>query len=217
MDRDGNPVFYEMPQTFQSANSDGERWRWLLASAAGTNPDLETHVKYTLATWLHGQFGVQTLSSYGRFFARSAAAPDKDALKDELRPYEVHTLADNESLARLAVGVKRFSLPDEFNYINLFKQILQSPNKGYADDAARNLALLYENRRLYIQAVNYWELYKKYDSSHAQQQIDQILESWGALNPSATSLPGPFQRWNIASATARRSISKLTAFGWRRC
>ncbi|MEE4265902.1 MAG: MG2 domain-containing protein [Desulfobacteraceae bacterium] len=183
VDRDGNPVFYKMPQTFQSAKSDGERWRWLLASAAGTNPDLETHVKYTLATWLHSQFGVQTLSSYGRFFARSAAAPDKDALKDELRPYEVHTLADNESLARLAVGVKRFSLPDEFNYINLFKQILQSPNKGYADDAARNLALLYENRRLYIQAVNYWELYKKYDSSHAQQQIDQILESWGAFEP----------------------------------
>ena len=161
VDDKGNPVFYKIPKTFQAAESDGERWRWLLANAAKINPDLQTHVKYTLATFLHGQFGVQTLSSYGHFFARSASAPDKDALKDELRPYEVHTLTDNETLARLAVGVKRFSLPDEFNYISLFKQILQSPNKGYADDAARNLARIYENRRLYDQAVDYWEALQK--------------------------------------------------------
>jgi uncharacterized protein YfaS (alpha-2-macroglobulin family) len=183
VDGKGNPVFYEIPDTFQSAGSDGERWRWLLANAAKINPDLETHVKYTLATFLHSQFGVQTLSSYGHFFARSASAPDKDALKDELRPYEVHTLTDNETLARLAVGVKRFSLPDEFNYISLFNQILQSPNMGYADDAALNLARIYENRRLYDQAVDFWEHYKKYNSSHARQQIDQILDNWGVFEP----------------------------------
>jgi len=183
VDEKGNPVFYKIPDTFQSAGSDGERWRWLLANASRTDPDLQTHVKYTLATFLHRQFGVQTLSSYGDFFARSTPALDKEALKDELRPYEVHTLTDNESLARLAVGVKRFSLPDKFNYISLFKQILQSPNQGYADDAARNLAEIYENRRLYDRAVDYWRQYKKYDSSRAQKQIDQILDNWGVFEP----------------------------------
>ncbi len=183
VNKDGNPVFYEIPQTFLSAKSDGERWRWLLANAAGINPDLLTHVKYTLATWLHGQFGVQTLSSYGHFLARSASVPDKESLRDELRPYEVHTLADNETLARLAAGVKRFSLPDEFNYIHLFKQILESPNMGYADDAARNLARIYENRRLYERAVTYWRQYKTFDATPAQQQIDQILDNWGAFEP----------------------------------
>jgi uncharacterized protein YfaS (alpha-2-macroglobulin family) len=183
VDKDGNPVFYEIPKTFSSAKSDGERWRWLLANAARINPDLVTHVKYNLAVWLHGQFGVQTLSSYGDFLARSAAVPDKDALRDELRPYEVHTLTDKESLARLATGVKRFGLPDEFNYINLFKQILESPDKGYADDAARNLARIYENRRLYDQAVTYWRQYKTYNAAPAQRQIDQILENWGAFEP----------------------------------
>lgn len=190
VDEKGNPVYYQIPASFPSAKSDGERWRWLLANAAKTNPDLQTHVNYSLATWLHSQFGVQTLSSYGHFFARSAPAPDKEALKDELRPYEVHTLADNESLARLAVGVKRFSLPDEFNFIRLFKQILQSPDKGYADDAARNLAVIYENRRLYDRAVDYWSQYKKYDSPRAQQQIDQILDNWGVFEPIANQPSG---------------------------
>ena len=183
VDKGGNPVFYKIPKTFSSAESDGERWRWLLANAAKISPDRLTHVKYTLAAWLHGQFGVQTLSSYGHFLARSASVPDKDALRDELRPYEVHTLTDHETLARLAVGVKRFSLPDEFNYINLFKQILENPNKGYADDAARNLARIYENRRLYDQAVTYWRQYKTYDAMAAQRQIDQILDNWGAFEP----------------------------------
>ena len=114
-----------IPETFQSATSDGERWRWLLKNAALLNPDLQSHVSHTLATFLHGQFGVQTLSAYGHFFARSTPAADRDALKEELRPYEVHTLSDSETLARLAVGAKRFKLPDEFNYIRLFKQILQ--------------------------------------------------------------------------------------------
>ena len=63
VDKGGNPVFYKIPKTFSSAESDGERWRWLLANAAKINPDLLTHVKYALAAWLHGQFGVQTLSS----------------------------------------------------------------------------------------------------------------------------------------------------------
>jgi len=183
VDEKGNPVFYKIPATFQSAVSDGERWRWLLAGAARLNPDLQTHVAYTRALFLHGQFGVQTLSAYGNFFARSTPAPDKDALRDELRPYEVHTLTDDETLARLAVGAKRFSLPDGFNYIRLFKQILQSPNRGYADDAARSLARIYENRRLYDQAVNYWEYYKKFDASRAQKQMDQILDNWGFFEP----------------------------------
>ena len=183
VDEKGNPVFHKIPATFQSAVSDGERWRWLLAGAARLNPDLQPHVTYTRALFLHGQFGVQTLSAYGNFFARSTPAPDKDALREELRPYEVHTLTDDETLARLAVGVKRFRLPDEYNYIRLFRQILDSPSTGYADDAARSLAQIYENRRLYDRAVDYWESYKKFDSFRAQKQIDQILDNWGVFEP----------------------------------
>lgn len=183
VDEAGNPVFYKIPPDFQSAKSDGERWRWLLAQTALISPDMETYVKYTLASWLHSQFGVQTMSSYGHFWARSSAVPDKDALREELRPYEVHTLSDNESLARLAVGVKRFALPDEFNYIHLFKQILNSPDRGYADDAARSLARIYENRRLFDRAVTYWQEYQKFDRAYARQQIDQILDNWGVFSP----------------------------------
>ncbi len=187
---EGQPVFYPVPSSFETAASDGQRWRWLLATAARTNPAVTARVKYTFAAFLLSQFGVQTLSTYRPFLARRLSSADKGPLPEELRPYEVHTLTDGETLARLATGVKRFTLADEFNYIVLFKQILQGPDQGYTDEAARDLARIYENRRLYDRAVEYWKIYKQYNSSYARKQIHQILDNWGAFEPLATQPAG---------------------------
>ncbi len=183
VDAEGLPVFHKVPESFESAISDGQRWRWLLAKAAELNLNLESRVKYTFASFLHRQFGVQTLKSYGHYFAPRLSQSDSDSKSEAPSPYEVHTLTDSETLAKLAIGVKRFNLPEEFNYIKLFKQILKSPNKGYANDAARALAQIYENRRLYIKAVDYWKIYQTYNKSEAQQHIDQIIENWGVFEP----------------------------------
>ncbi len=183
VDTQGRPVFHQVPESFESAISDGQRWRWLLAKAAELNLNLESRVKYTFASFLQQQFGVQTLSSYGHYFAPRLQQGDSDLKSEALSPYEVHTLTDTETLAKLAIGVKRFHLPEEFNHIKLFKQILKSPNQGYADDAARALAQIYENRRLYLQAVDYWKIYQQYHKSEAQRHIDQIIENWGVFEP----------------------------------
>ena len=63
VDSEGLPVFHKVPESFESAISDGQRWRWLLAKAAELNLNLESRVKYTFASFLHRQFGVQTLKS----------------------------------------------------------------------------------------------------------------------------------------------------------
>jgi uncharacterized protein YfaS (alpha-2-macroglobulin family) len=183
VDAEGMPVFHKMPDSFESAESDGQRWRWLLANAARLNPDLETHVQYTLASFLQQQFGVQTLSSYSRHFARGLSKSDSDSSSEALSPYEVHTLKDGETLAKLATGVKRFSLPEEFNHIELFRQIVKRPDKGYAGHAARALAQIYENRRLYKKAVAYWKIYQRFNKSEGQRHIDQIVKNQGIFEP----------------------------------
>jgi uncharacterized protein YfaS (alpha-2-macroglobulin family) len=190
VDPQGRPVFHKTPANFESAQSDGERWRWLLARAAELNPDLATYAQYTFASFLHQQFGVQTLAAYRQFLAVARSVPDTQSSQEELRPYEVHTLADNETLARLADGVKRFELPEEYNYIRLFSEIARLPDRGYAADALRSLAHIYENRRLYDRAVDFWDQYKKYNASEARQQIDQISGSWGIFEPAGTHPSG---------------------------
>ncbi|CAB1063605.1 alpha-2-macroglobulin domain protein [Olavius sp. associated proteobacterium Delta 1] len=183
VDPEGRPVLHKIPTSFDAAKSDGERWRWLLVKAAELNPGLDSQVKFTFASFLHQQFGVQTLSAYSHYFAGSRAVSNEDSKKDESSPYEVHTLTDDETLARLANGVKRFDLPEEFNYIRLLNEIARNPNQGYANSALRMLAQIYENRRLYDRSVDYWISYKKYNASESRQHIDQITKNWGIFEP----------------------------------
>ena len=183
VDAQGLPVFHKVPESFDSATSDGQRWRWLLTRAGELNRGLDSYTKYIFASFLHQQFGVQTLASYGHFFAPGLSQGDSDSKKEDPSPYEVHTLTDTESLAKLAIGIKRFNLPEEFNYIKLFTEIVKSPDKGYVADAARTLAQIYENRRQYDQAVDYWKIYQSYNQSEAQRHLDQIIENWGVFEP----------------------------------
>ena len=70
------------------------------------------------------QFGVQTLLS----LARSFGGEDDDRAEANA-PFAVHTLTDDETIARLATGVKRFKLPDEFNFLRIYHEIAASGNK----------------------------------------------------------------------------------------
>jgi uncharacterized protein YfaS (alpha-2-macroglobulin family) len=182
-DPDGRPVFHKIPAGFEASKSDGERWRWLLASAAELNPGLASHVKYRFASFLHQQFGVQTLAVYSHYFAGRGTVMNEDSEPGDPGPYAVHTLTDSETLARLANGVRRFDLPAEYNYIRLFKEIADSRDEGYADDALRALAGIYENRRRYEPAVEYWRQYRQFNPSESRRHIDQITKSWGMFEP----------------------------------
>jgi len=187
VDAEGQPVFHRLPDSFESAESDGERWRWLLSRAVALNSNLKSAVDYTLASFLQQQFGVQTLAAYGALYGRGNL---RDEEKDKSSPYAVHTLSDTETIAKLAVGVRRFNLPDAFNYILMFKAMLAGKSTGYAGNAARALAQIYENRRQYDHAVTYWEIYKNYNKSPAQQHLDQITKNWGVFEPRGSQPAG---------------------------
>ena len=45
------------------------------------------------------------------------------------------TLKDDETIARLATGIKRFTLPDEFNPIKIYQTIADDPETGHGEDA----------------------------------------------------------------------------------
>ena len=190
VDPQGQPVLHGIPQNFGASRSDGERWRWLLAAAAELNPALDSHVKYTFASFLHQQFGVQTLSSYSHYFARGRRAVEDESIRESTGPYEIHTLSDSESMARLANGIRRFDLPAEYNYIRLFNEIADQPDQGYGDNALRMLAGIYENRRQYSRALVYWNRYKKYNSSESRRHLDQITKNWGVFEPAGIQPSG---------------------------
>ena len=184
VDADGNPVYHYLPKSWQAAQSDGERWRWALSQAAENNPRLLNAVREELANFLQNQFGVQTMAFYGAFFG---GLEDDETKKDESGTWALHTLADSETIARLASGIKRFKLPDEFNFIRIYQQIADEPKTGHGEFALEQLAHIYENRRQYPQAAEYWRRsIKEYGPGHddfKKQRLEQIVGNWARFEP----------------------------------
>jgi hypothetical protein len=202
VDEDGQPVYHHVPKSWDDAKSDGERWRWTLAQAIENNPGLLNTVRWELATFFRQQFGEQTMADYGWFFGRHAG--EEDAAEDDEKRKEskdaksgtwaLHTLGEDETIAKLATGIKRFKLPDEFNYIRILQQIADDSKTGYGNEALNTLAEVFENRRQYAKAADYWRRSTKEHgpgpNNFKEQRLQQIVANWGQFEPVSTHPAG---------------------------
>jgi len=193
VDEDGNPVYHSTPKTFQDAETDGQRWRWCLEQAIEFNPSQKNAVRKQFADFLHNQFGVQTMAYYGWRFGR---VETDDTKEDESGTYALHTLGENETIARLATGIKRFELPDEFNFVKIYQAIADDAKTGYGTQSLEQLAQIFENRRQYPTAADYWRRLLKeypgneYQRKNWQQRLDQIVKNWGRFEPISSQPAG---------------------------
>ena len=176
VDRQNQPVFHHAVASWQEALSDGQRWRWALDQVVENAPGRRNEVLLLLADFHHRQFGVQTIRSAGHF--RDAGFAGDRQLEGT---YALHTLKESETLARLATGIQRFELPDEFNFIKIYQRIVQETKSGHTRQELQKLARIFEDRRQYPRAAEYWRRSisspgaNKSDRSHLQQ----IVGNWG--------------------------------------
>ena len=193
VDEEGVPVFYGLPESWEKAKNDGERWRFLLTEVAEINLSRAGEAKYQWINFIKNQFGVQTMRSggFGNFFG--GRNPD-EGKENESGTYQIHTLEETESIVRLATGVKRIKLPDEHNHINLLKQLAEIEDKKYAELALNDLASIFENRRQYPEAAKYWqqsiEKYGPGNNKWKVDRLDQILDNWGRFDGTQTHPAG---------------------------
>ncbi|MGI9243896.1 MAG: alpha-2-macroglobulin family protein [Verrucomicrobiales bacterium] len=190
VDADGNPVFYPIPASWDEAKNDGERWRWLLTQAAEADPARAVDVAGEWAEFLNRQFGVITLRNggYGSFFSEGRAG-------DESGVFELHTLEENETICRLATGIKRITLPDDFNHIVWYKRLAEGlGGQGSDESASDQLPRIFENRRQLPKAVEYW---KRSMAEHGPgkrrwraKQVEQITGNWGRFDGTLTQPAG---------------------------
>jgi hypothetical protein len=190
VDAEGNPVYHDVPKSFEAAETDGQRWRWCLETAIEIVPARRNEVRYQFAEFLQNQFGVQTMAHFGFPFGRMEV---DDTKENESGTYALHTLAENETIARLATGVKRFTLPDEFNFVKIFQEIAADPKAPYSENACQQLAQTFENRRQYAKAAEYWRrCLNEYDRNreHWKERLSQVVGNWGRFESVATQPAG---------------------------
>src|SRR5262249_37234401 len=127
----------------ETSANDGERWRWLLRQSVFMSPSRESEVDMIYADFLKSQFGVQTMGW----------APKST---DKAGTFALHTLKDTETIAKLAIGLKRLTLPKEHNFIEIWNRVAARKKDTYGERARDLLAGEYEDRRQYPRAADAW-------------------------------------------------------------
>jgi uncharacterized protein YfaS (alpha-2-macroglobulin family) len=187
VDAKNNPVYYHVPKTLAAAANDGERWRWLLTEAVEYAPARASEVDWALASFFRSQFGVQTM-------AWGYRAPSEPAGKKKTGTFDLDSLADTETIARLATGLKRFTLPDEFNWIKIYERIAKRGKDSYAEQSLDALAGEFADRRQYVKAAAAWRraiaAFGAGVNNHRQNQLDQIVNNWGMFEGGAAQPAG---------------------------
>ena len=206
VDEKGNPIFHSVPRSLADATTDGQRWRWCLNRAAELSPDHSGQARHTFADFLRQQFDVQTMARYGYRFgfnaydedaATEVATPQEEKgnandSPDKSGPYAVSTLGEDETIARLASGIKRFKLPDEFNFIRIFQSLAESEDP-WSQNAHQMLAQVFTDRQQYPRAAHYWrENIRRFGdpNSYKARALHQITGHWGRFDPKASSPVG---------------------------
>ena len=179
VDAEGQPVFHSEPANWKASKTDGERRRWALTQAIENMPSRRADVLERRGQFLRQQFGVETMAR-NQFPWRGLGSPGNDDDQDESGTYALHTLKETETIAKLATGIKRFDLPAEFNHIKLFQEAAEL-RANAAQGPNTQLATIFQNRRQYPRAAEYW---RKVNPNEAKnQQLQQIIGNWGMFEP----------------------------------
>ena len=233
VDENGDPIFYDLPERYEDAKNDGERWRWVLTASMELGlGSASEDTAMTYADFLHSQFGVQTMSQYGSFWRREPA----DDPNTEDGTWSLHTLGENETMARLATGVGRFDLPEGQRFIEMYREVAESKQQSrdgrerpgiHSERAWVKLGEIFENRRQYDEAARCWrEVIARAAARNIEKDVarytarlNQVIGAWGQFESVSTQPAGQgatvdyrFRNGDLVDFTAREiNVEELLA------
>jgi len=201
---DGKPVFYHVPESFKEARNDGERWRWALRQILNdkkVSNYSKLGIKLKIANFFKSQFSVETIAYNMRTKIQSI----------KTGPYAIHLLKDDETIAKLATGVQKIKLPEDCNYIEMYKELIDTK---YTEQGLGILANIYKNRRQYVRAA--YILKEMIRIAHPKvkqayiKELNQITDNWVELLNCKTFPAGVKPEVNLKFRNASKVSCKLT-------
>lgn len=217
VEADGSPTVFRLPKDFASAQNDGERLRHALKEWAILSPAHDVAAKAAWAGLVRGWFGVQQAA-----WMLGAQEPDREKMgRDSLSA--VHTLSEDETVALLATGPSRITLPPDYRFMTQLREVAASgvaiskvlPGTGLEQISDIIIAELLA-RRQFPQAAS--ELRKRLAAEKdldqvkfLTQRIVQIEGNWGRFEPAKpqpagtnATLPLVFRNATQIDCTARK-------------
>lgn len=179
---DGEPSYIDVPGSWENAKSDGERWRWTMQEIARIDP---AHAAAEGLKWFgfcQAHYGVNTLASFGWW--------SQPEVKERDGILQASTLKETETIARLANGVKRFTLREDHQFIPGLRTLMRMGKNGYAEQAGDQLVQVFLNRQQHVQAAETLKevigLHGKGNQGQREKLLQQILGNWSRFGSTPT-------------------------------
>lgn len=196
VDDEGNPIFYDVPESFATAENDGQRLRFLLDQAAASGAPDASGARFLYADFLMEQFGPGSLD------VPKQVSPDNEHDGENSLAVlgSLASLDDDETIARLADGIRRFRFPEGQNPLSIYRDLMEDSSVGIDAQirAATELGRAYLNRTQYLKAE---EVYRslvdleikaglpEYERV-AREELDILTGNYGAFAPTTTKTAG---------------------------
>ena len=179
---DGEPVYLDVPESWEAAKSDGERWRWTSREIARLNPDQALQEKLEWWQFCQNHYGVNTLASYGWW--------NQPEVKERDGILQASTLKETETIARLANGVKRFTLREDYRFIPGLRELMRAGKDSPSWQAGDLLVQVFMNRNQLPAAAETLEevirLHGKGGNDQRPNLLKQIRGNWSRFEATPT-------------------------------
>ncbi len=183
-DDERNPIWIDIPTSWEAAKSDGERWRWLLQEIARIDPQQEGRNQLEWLRFCQQHYDVSTLADYSRW--NQPDTKNRDGM------LQASTLQDTETIARLASGVKRFTLREDYQFIPALRALMRK-NDPTSSNAGDELVQIFLNRNQYPKAAETLkEIIERHGPNGSQRPnlLKQITGNWSRFEPTTIHYAG---------------------------
>lgn len=181
-DAKGNPTLIDVPASWEAAKSDGERWRWLLQEIARITPNQADQCQLEWLKFCSQHYDVSTLGYYSWW-----SQPD---VKERNGMLQASTLKEDETIARLASGVKRFTLREDYQFIPGMRELMRKSKNAQSHVAGDELVQIFLNRNQYPKAAETLkeciELHGPGGGDHRLKLLKQITGNWSRFEQTPT-------------------------------
>ncbi len=208
-DAGGIPTWIDVPASWEAAKSDGERWRWILQETSRINPKLTNQNQFEWLQFCQNHYDVITLASYSWW-----SQPD---VKERDGILQASTLKESETIARLASGVKRFTLREDYQFIPGLRALMRLGKGSPSDSAGDQLVQIFLNRSQHTEAVKTLkeviELHGPGGYGQRTALLKQITGNWSRFEttptyPAAQLVKVPYTFRNAKETSLKLSTVK---------
>jgi alpha-2-macroglobulin len=202
----GEPIFFEASSSLKTAASDGQRLFYLFNELAGLGNEFATKATRQKADLLASWFSVRSLA-YSGLWGRATA----DEAKSKEGIAALHTLKDDETIAKLATGPKRFALPEGQSFLRLYQKLADDESVARTARAPSLMSMATEltDRRQYGRAASLLKTALEWNEEPnlekiLQHQLDQITGNLARLEPSPAQPAGKGAKLSLVFRNATK-------------